>query len=151
MSIIESIFYYPFLMRIFDKLLTDKEKLKLIVNKNIYNNRCKLRFHEELDIYSSPNNNYWCFNCLTNINIHQLAILPKFIKRLSFNDYSNWTKSIYKYIPDTVIDLYFGNKFNLPIHNCIPKSVKYLTLGKNFYSNFRRCYSFFGYSFNNKK
>ena len=105
---IQNIFEYPFLMRIFNKLLTDKEKLNLIVNKFIYDNKHRLKFNEQHYIHSM-NGNEWYFNCLTNIKIDHL-----------FN----------MVIPSSVTHLTFGENFDTSIENCIPDSVTYLTLGE---------------------
>lgn len=160
MSIVEAIFEYPFLMKMFNEILFwDIQKLNLICNKFILERRNKLRFNEQW-VCLKEDQNKWYYNCLTNIrvyrdnfkfpesiifvyydsgsspenliqnNIPQLEFCWRFDSPIcSKSKDSIFIKSL---IPNSIVHLKFGILFNKSIENCIPNSVKYLTLQRNF-------------------
>ena len=114
MSILQQIFEYPFLIKIFDKLLTDKEKINVIsVNKYINQNKRKLKFYNKKRCIPSQWK-YWYFDCLVKIEIYILFRLPESLKYLKIH------------IIDEAID-----------EGDIPKSVTHFHIEntKRFYSN----------------
>ena len=155
MSIIEEIFEYPFLMRIFNKLLTDIEKIRLICNKFIYNNKYKLRFNEQYYV-NSLHKNDWYFNCLTNVRIYSNFELPINTTHL-FYDHKD---PINFMLPNTITHLTFGYLFNqhiaqyrfserernngthknpIFVKSFIPDSVIHLEFGRCFNKPIEKC------------
>lgn len=131
MSIIEKIFEYPFLMRIFDKLLSDKEKIILISNKYINNNKYKLKFYGRYCCVKKDKKK-WHFNCLTNIIVRTLFRFPINASRVTFDDsFDNTIKNISK-LNKNITHLTFGKLFNQPVENFIPNSVTHLKFGDHF-------------------
>lgn len=118
-------------MRIFNNLLTDKEKVNLIVNKYIYFHKYKLRFNEQRYVNSSNKNN-WYFNCLTNVKIFINFELPINTTHL----YYDHRGPIDFVLPNTITHLNFGYLFN---HN-IQKYHPLEELGKYKYHNFVNSY-----------
>ena len=96
---IEEIFEYPFLMRIFNNLLTNNEKIKLIqLSSSIKSQRHKLKFNERFEL-TRKDFNTWYYDLLTDIYIGQnlskdelnyvLNNFPKYMDRLEFGFYFN--------------------------------------------------------------
>lgn len=136
MSIIEKIFEYPFLVRIFDKLLTDKEKIILIsINKYFNNIKIKFTFRKRKRIIKKDKNK-WFYNCLTKITINEnfeYFEFPTQIKKLNVEFNSN--QNIQNCIPNSVTHLVFGFDFNQTVKNSIPNSVTHLIFVCNFDKN----------------
>ena len=131
MSIIEKIFEYPFLMRIFNALLTDKEKISLISNKYINNNKFKLKFYRRYRCIKKDKKK-WHYNCLTNIIVRTLFRFPVNVNHVTFDDsFTNTIKNISK-LNKNITYLTFGNFFNKPVENFIPNSVTHLKFGDCF-------------------
>lgn len=131
MSIIEHIFEYPFLMNIFDKLLTDKEKLKLICNKFIYNNRLKLRFHTPT-ICKGRSYKNWYYNCLTHVITKDIFKFPDHVTHLKLIQHKHkiHLSSIKEGdIPKTVTHLHCSEYFNKKI--VIPNNVSHIYFEEN--------------------
>lgn len=130
---IENIFSYPFLVRIFDKLLSDNDKLNLFtVSKYLFKNRTKFKFYE---FYScnKKDSNKWYYDCLINIKIKEVFKFPKNLTHLSFDySFNEPIDDLIKYSPDTLTHLIFGHDFNQKIDNLIPNSIVYLEFGWNF-------------------
>ena len=125
MSILEEIFDYPFLIKIFDKLLTDKEKINMIsINKYLNNKKYKLKFYNNKKCY--PNDQkYWYFDCLTKIEIGISFRLPKFVKYLKINETNKFIKI--GNFPETVTHYHFDNgSTNFVSAISIPHSCKHL-------------------------
>ena len=131
MSIIEGIFEYSFLFRIFDKLLKDKEKLNLICNKFIYYNKSKLRFNER-HYFCEINKNKWYSNCLTNIIVKKLFKFPVNVTSVTFHDSFNESIENLRFLNKNITHLNFGRKFNQRVDNYIPNSVVHLQFGNYF-------------------
>lgn len=120
MNIIEHIFDHPFLMRIFDKLLTDQEKLNLICNKFIYERRTKLRFHNPVSITRRCWIK-WYYNCLTHVIMTEMFKLPKHVTHLKLyidEDEVEFDEIQYGEIPSTITHLHLGgsgfSEFSIP-------------------------------------
>ena len=135
---LQEIFGYPFLIRIFNKLLDDKSKLNLIsINKNINQKRTKFTF-DKLIVCDEKYQNCWFYDYLTNVIIKNKKVkLPNSVTHLTFRYYFN--QNIEGCIPNSVTNLTFGYYFNQNIQNCIPSSVTHLTLGWNFNQNIQNC------------
>ena len=123
---LEEIFEYPFLIKIFDSLLTDKEKINLFyVSKFIHEKKHKFTFEEEY-FCDKKYKNKWFFNCLRNIKVKRIFEFPKFITKLKFDDHFDYD---FGKIPSTITHLTFGHYFNRQFYDCIPNSVTHLTFG----------------------
>ena len=130
MNVIEEMFDYPFLLRIFNKILTTRQKLNLICNKRILKNRTKFLFHDEIVTFQKENE--WYFDCLTN-PILKLGFknikLPKSPTHLTIQ-YYNYYKIKNINIPNTVVYLRIGsfcsykNIFDSTFEEQIPKFIK---------------------------
>ena len=120
---LQEIFQYPFLMRIFNSLLNNDDKMNLICNKYIHNNKYKLLFFD--NIYCYPfHRTKWFYNRLTNIKVFEMFEFPTSITNLNFDSFvRNFDK---KYIPDTVTHLKFG-RYDENMQSCIPTTVTHLT------------------------
>ena len=144
---------YPFLIRIFNNLFTDNDKIKIIsLNKFLNSKRTKFTFNNKIEIIRNYKRK-WFYNLLTNIIVDNIFKFPKSVTHLTFSSKFNksikhkipnsvthlifehkcpFNKSIEGCIPDSVTYLKFGYRFNQPIKNNIPNSVKYLSFGSNF-------------------
>ena len=128
---------YPFLIRILNNLLNDKDKIKIIsLNKYLNNKRTKFTYDKQIKI--KDNDQYeWYYDCLTNIFVNEIFRFPKSLKSLTFGNHFN--KSIGNIIPNSVTNLIFGWKFNQNVYECIPNSVTHLTFGFEFNKNIEGC------------
>ena len=148
---IPNFFEYPFLIRIFDKLLSDQDKINIIsVSKFLNKNKTKFKFYNKY-ICKYEDSNEWYFESLTNIIVDKIFEFPKSITKLTFDYFFN---DYVRNIPNTVTHLKFGDHFNqilnegdIPysvthlkfglyfnqkINDAIPKNVKYLKFGSYF-------------------
>ena len=150
---LQEIFRYPFLMRIFNKILDDKTKIVLTtLCSSIKNQRHKLIFNERYKV-TKRDKKKWYYNCLTNIIVKRCFKFPENTTSVTFDDSFNrpindlikfnhnivdltfgfsFNKSIQKCIPNSVINLNLGIQFNCSLKNSIPESVRYLTFSYNF-------------------
>lgn len=109
MWIFEFIFEYPFFLKKFNRILTDKEKLKLIsISKLFYQNRTKFIFHD-FYICKSQDQNKWYYNCLTKVYLEEKVTLPILVTHIHFDYY--FDDDLENYIPNTVITVIFDVYF----------------------------------------
>ena len=134
---IQYIFEYPFLTRIFNEILDDRSKINLISCSKIINQyKFKLRFNDRY-ICLPQYQDKWFFNCLTNISVGDNFKFPENVTRLHY-----WHIGPFPtFISDKIIYLEFGVYLNSAIaefkdskfvKSYIPNSVKHLTLGYYF-------------------
>ena len=150
---LQQIFEYPFLMRIFNKILDDKTKIILTtLCSSIKNQRHKLIFNKRYKV-TKKDKKKWYYNCLTNIIVKRCFKFPENATIVRFYDSFNkpindlikfnhniidlnfgfsFNKSIQKCIPNSIINLNLGIQFNRPLKNSIPESVRYLTFSYDF-------------------
>ena len=144
MSIIEQIFEYPFLTKIFNNLLNNNDKLNLICNKHILSQRHKLKFNE-MYYCTYSDKNKWYFNCLTNILISEIFEIPTSVTNLQFDSCFRWRyPGIVQYwIPKSITNLHLGwnLRIQMEIHcyneekerfyyeSCIPYGITHLHTG----------------------
>ena len=137
MNIIEKIFEYPFLIKIFNQILDDKSKIKLISCSKIINqHKFKLRFNQ-MYFCVEEDQNKWFFNCLTNINTNRKIKISDSVTHLHY-----WcTSSFPNIISNKITHLNFGYDFDFPISeykdskfvkSYIPNSVVHLSFPWNF-------------------
>ena len=133
---LNEIFEYPFLLKIFNSLLFDKEKINLFhVSKFIYEKKHKFTFEDEY-FCDEKYKNEWFFNCLTNIRIKKIFEFPKFVTKLKFDDYcgdilKTHSGEVIK-LPSTITHLTFGHHFNESIEGCDLNGITHLTFGNRF-------------------
>ena len=133
---LRKIFKYSFLLRIFNILFTDKEKIILItLNKILNNQKLKLRFNEPY-IFNKHIRKLWYANCLTNIVTSSLKI-PDSVTKIKFE--KNFNRNIDIEIPNRITHINFGGKFNKNIKNKIPNSVTNLILSCSFNQKIEGC------------
>ena len=127
---LEEIFEYPFLIKIFNSLLTDKEKINIIsVNKYINQNKYKLKFYEQKHCRPSDWKR-WYFDCLTKIEISVLFKLPQLITHLKINEIIEIVEK--EDIPESVTHYHVKNKGKFKISEIfIPRFCTHLYI-KNF-------------------
>lgn len=135
-SILSQIYEYPFLINIFNKLLSTNDLINVIsCSTFLYSQKHKLRFHELIECYPKYKNK-WYFNCLTNIRVFEIFKFPIFVSKIIFHyikiTLRYTTKNRFKKgeIPNTVVKLRL-DEF-LPPKNCIPNSVKRLYFTKGY-------------------
>ena len=155
---LQEIFEYPFLIRIFNSLLFDKEKINLIYSSRfIYQRKHKFTFEDEYFCEESYKNSSF-FNCLTNIKVKEIFEFPKSVTHLKFDDYSNdpfhMSSGKFVVLSNTIINLTFGRYFNNYIDECISFGITHITFGVHFNKPIYNCipnsvtYLRFGYYFN---
>lgn len=122
--LVDDIFEYPFLVRIFNGLLSDQDKFSLIeTSKILNNNKHKIRFNEIYKL-SSKHRKFWYFNCLTKIKVNCEFKFPETVTHVYFTEKFN--KSL-KAIPENVNCLKFSNVFNGSLE-LLPNSIMSLDL-----------------------
>ena len=121
---LQNIFEYPFLVRIFNLLLNNEDKMNLIIcNKYINNNKHKLLFFDNIHCYPYHRTK-WYYNRLINITVFEIFEFPKLITNLKFDGFiKNFNKNC---IPNSVIHLTFGTYVE-DMQGCIPDSITHLT------------------------
>ena len=148
---LQELFTYPFLIRIFNNIFKDKIKIISLnkffnnlkikftydkqINIRLYNNEIfsKLPFDKQIKILKSRYDflkSEWFFHRLTNVVVDDFYELPSSVTRLTFGGLFN--KDVKGYIPNSVIYLKFDICFNQCIENCIPNSVEHLKFGYSF-------------------
>ena len=150
---LEELFTYPFLIKIFNKILNDNDKILIIslnkffnykrikftydkqINVRLYNDEqfYKLSFDKQIDTFWLRNRfikNEWFYDRLTNVLVDELYPLSSSVTRLTFG--FSFNQKITNYIPNSITHLTFGFCFNETIKYCIPNSVIYLTFGYKF-------------------
>ena len=165
-----NMFEYPFLIRIFDKLLSDQDKINIIsVSKNLNQQKTKFKFYKKY-ICKEEDCNKWYFQrltkiivfkifkfpeCVTHLKLDMLfddfiENIPKSITHLSFGDGYGWyTKSV----PNWITHLKLNNTVRLT-PQIIPNSVTHLKFNHLFNKRIENCIPNsvirleFGYCFN---
>lgn len=154
MSILEQIFEYSFLIKIFVKnndLLKDEDKLNLILTcKSIKNHRQKFLLHEKYfwSYFGPITESRWDFNCHTNIEYEDKSDVlrmfenncdvPSNVARLTFPEYFN-SEISENFLPKSLIYLRFKYKFNKPLKNCLPEGLQVLILSIFFDQSIEGC------------
>lgn len=107
---IESIFEYPFLTRIFNKILDDKTKLNLIsCSKYLFQFRNKWKFNDFY--YCCPEDmNEWFYDSLTNVRVGEIFEFPVCLNSLAFSHIIFELDE--KSIPNHITHLIFGNRYH---------------------------------------
>lgn len=127
---LNDIFEYPFLIRIFNNLFIDQDKIKIIsLNKFLNSKRTKFTYNNLLKIREEFQT-LWFYDCLTNVGVDNVFKFPNSITHLTFGFF--FDKPIENKIPNTVTHLTFGKYFDQCIENNIPNSVTHLTFGMYF-------------------
>ena len=144
---------YLFLIRLFNDIFTDDDKIKIIsLNKFLNNVKIKFIFNNQIKI-KEEDKNKWYFNNLTNVTMgNYFGNIPISTKILKL-DFPNGVKLDFL-IPDHIYRLTFGRSFNQKIHNRIPNSVTHLKFGERFNQSIKECipnsvtHLYFGKRFN---
>ena len=132
MSILEQIFEYPFLINILNNLLTDKDKLSLICNKFIYNNRLKFRFHNPTFCHKRSWK-IWNYDLLTHVIVDDIFKFPKNVSHLKIMDQEFGIELEYGDIPNSVTHLHFYTNTEFILReNIIPNSVTHLFVDESY-------------------
>lgn len=126
-SLIEEIFTYSFLTKIFNKLLYDDDKINIIKIIKI----CNLELYD-YHFCNQKDKEKEHFNNFTNIVVVDNFELPRLTKKLTLG-FSNGIVTI----PNSVIHLTFIETFYKPVKIIIPDSVRKITLGSFFKADFK--------------
>ena len=127
---IQTLFTYPFLIRLFNNIFNDNDKIKIIsLNKFFNDKKLKFTYHKQIKI-NQEDQHKWYYDCLINVVVDNIFTFPERVFKLTFGD--DFNQPIQKYVPNSVKYLVFGNNFNQPIDNCMSDYVEYLIFGDNF-------------------
>lgn len=113
MSIIEKIFEYPFLVRIFNNLLKNEDKLNLAVNRSMLQNSHKIQFYDYFEV-NSEDESKWYYDSLRKIIIKDFVnSLPKYVTKVQCDNLNsikdkNIPQSVKRF---TISKLTFKNEF----------------------------------------
>lgn len=115
---------YSFLIRIFNNLLSDIDKINVIkCSKFLYDNKHKMRFNNIYKCYKK-NTKLWYYNCLTKIKVLTLFKYPENVTHVYLGD---GTFNSQPNLPQSTIFLQTGKYFNCSLSN-LPISLKTLLI-----------------------
>ena len=126
-NMLPNIVDYPFLIRIFNKIFTDQDKIKIIsLNKYLNNKKTKFTYDKQIKI-DEYFKNLWYYDRLTNISVDEGFKFPRFVTHLTIRPWLDGTFTFYEgCIPNSITHLKFDEDFNQPVFNYIPNSVTHL-------------------------
>lgn len=140
---LKNLFEYPFLIRIFNTLLTDKSKIN-IISVNKFLNKIKFTFSNKY-LINLRDEVKWFYYLLINIEIKEnfydfsvnlnkeIISLSRFTNLKTITIRFNFFNNKMNYIPYSVTKLIFNYQFNFNIiKNSIPSHINELIFSNNF-------------------